>query len=122
MKTKKEITRYCVVTPIIGATDFGFYYLFKLFLPIHVSKGISSVCAGIVAYFFNKYWIFSKDKKSYHEIGRYWIVELILLAYNVTANGTILHFWPHAIFLALVIASLSTALLSFSLKKWWVFK
>lgn len=122
MKTKKEITRYLIVTPVIGAMDFGIYFLSKLFLPITVSKGISYVCAGITGYLFSKYWVFSKHKKCNPEMNRYWISDVTLLGYNVTANSTILHFWPHTVFLALVIASFSTAILSFILKKLWVFK
>ena len=122
MNTKKEITRYVIVTPMVGAMDFGVYYLSKLFLPINVSKGISYVCAGIVGDLFNKYWTFCKHKTCYPEMGRYWLTELVLLGYNVTANRTILNFWPRAVFLALASASVSTAALSFILKKWWVFK
>lgn len=107
--------------PVVGATDFGVYYLSKLFLPINVSKGVSYVCAAIVGYLFNKHWTFSKHIRSYPEMVRYWISEIVLLGYNVAANHTILHFWPRAVFLALVTASGSTALLSFILKKWWVF-
>ncbi len=122
MKIQKEITRYSIVTPIVGGTDFGVYYLLKLFLPIPVSKGISYVCAAIVGYLFNKYWTFSKHKTCYPEMGRYWITELVQLGFNVTVNHTILIFFPHSIFLALAITSVSTAILSFILKKWWVFK
>ncbi len=120
--TKKEIIRYCIVTPLVGVTDFGFYYLSKLFLPISAAKAISFVCAGIAGYLLNKYWTFCKQKKCYPEMARYWIVELVLLGYNVLANRVILNLWPSAIFLALAIASVSTAVLSFTLKKWWVFK
>ena len=122
MKTKKEITRYCIVTPLVGATDFGIYYLSKLFLPINVSKGISYVCAAIMGYLFSKYWVFCKRKTCHPEMARYWTADLVLLGYNVLANRTVLNFWPHAFFLALAIASVSTAVLSFTLKKWWVFK
>ncbi len=121
MKTKKEITRYSIVTPMVGATDFGVYYLSKLFLPLNVSKGISYVCAAIMGYLFSKYWVFSKQKTCHPEMARYWVTDLLLLGYNVTVNWTILHFWPHAVFLGLAIASVSTAVLSFTIKKWWVF-
>ncbi len=122
MKTKKEITRYLIVTPVVGTMDFGIYFLSKLFLPITVSKGISYVCAGITGYLFSKYWVFSKQKKSNPEMGRYWISDVTLLGYNVAANSTILHFWSHAVFLALAIASVTTAILSFLIKKFWIFK
>ncbi len=122
MNTKKQITRYCIVTPMVGGTDFGVYYLSKLFLPIAIAKGISYVCAGILGYLFSKYWVFNKHETCQTEMGRYWITDLFLLGYNVLANQTILNFWPHAVFLALAIASVSTAILSFILKKCWIFK
>ncbi len=122
MKTKKEITRYCIVTPVVGSTDFGIYYLSKLFLPIAVAKAISYVCAGVMGYLFSKYWVFSKRKTSNSEMTRYWTSDLVLMGYNVLANQTILNFWSHSIFLAMAFASASTAVLSFSIKKWWVFK
>ena len=55
MNTKQQITRYSIVTPVVGAMDFGVYYLSKLFLPITASKGLSYICAGIVGYLFSKY-------------------------------------------------------------------
>ncbi len=53
---------------------------------------------------------------------RYWVTEVVLLGYNVLANRMMLNVWPGAVFLALAFASVSTAILSFILKKWWVFK
>ena len=122
MPAKKEIVRYCIVTPMVGTTDFGVYYLLKLFVPIPAAKAVSYVCAAIVGYLFSKYWVFSKKKTSHPEMARYWISDFTLLGYNVLANHTILHFWPRAIFFALAAASVSTAAFSFAIKKWWVFK
>jgi len=122
MKIEKEIIRFLIVTSMAAITDIGLYFLLKSFLPSDISKGISFLCGGIVAYIFNKNWTFSKHRKSNPEMGRYWISGLVLLGYNVITNRTILNFWPHAVFLALAIASVSTAILSFIFKKWWVFK
>lgn len=122
MQTKKELIRYCIVTPVVGAIDFGIYYLSKLFLPISVAKGISYVCAMIVGYVFSKHWVFSKHKTCRPEIARFLVTDVVLLGYNVIANQMFLNFRPHAIFLALAFASVSTAVLSFAIKKWWVFK
>lgn len=122
LKIEKEITRFSIVTPMVGAIDFGAYYLLLLFLPIHASKGLSCMFAGIAGYLSSKYWTFAKRKLSYLEMGRYGISGLFLLGFNVSTNGTILHFWPRVIFLALAIATFFTAILSFILRKWWVFK
>ena len=73
MKLKKELIRSLIAGPVVGATDFGVYFLLKIFLPIWLSKGISYVCAGIASYLLSKYWTFSRPKESAHEMGRYWI-------------------------------------------------
>ena len=58
MKTKKEIIKYLIVTPFIGATDFGVYYLLIHFrLPYSVAKAISYIIANGAGYLFNKFWI-----------------------------------------------------------------
>ncbi len=58
---------------MVGAIDFSVYFISKLFLSIHLAKGLSFASAGIVGYLLNKYWAFSKKKSSYPEMGRYWI-------------------------------------------------
>ena len=122
MKTKKEITRYLIVTPFIGLTDFGVYYLLIRFFPHFVSKAISYIVANGLGYLFNKYWVFTKKKASIPEAGRYVTVDIALFACNVITNQIILHVSQHAVFLAIATASLLTMLLSFVCKKWWVFK
>ena len=122
MKTQKEFVRFCVVSMMVGATDFSLYYLSKMFLPVDISKGFSFISAGIVGYFFNKYWTFSQRCGSRSETVRYLITELFLLGFNVSVNKGILLLWPRAIFPAVAAASLSTTLVSFVLKKVWVFK
>jgi putative flippase GtrA len=125
MKTKKEISRYLIVTPFIGALDFGIYFLLIHFrLPYSVSKAISYIIANGVGYLFNKHWVFKRKRKqsSYPEAGRYIIVDISLFVCNIATNQVILHVWPHAIFLAIVTASILTATLSFICKKFLVFK
>ena len=122
MKIKKEISRYLMVLPFTVSADFGFYYLLIHFLPHSVSKGISYIVSNGIGYLFNKYWIFKKKKSSYPEAARYLILDVLLLGFNVITNQVILNVWPHAVFLALVIAGLLTMLISFACKKWWVFK
>ena len=122
MSTKKEIVRYLAASPVVGATDIGIYYLLALFLPVAVSKGISYVCAGVVAYLLNKNWTFRTHNALHPVTGRYWMSEIVLLGYNVAANRMVLDFWPRASLLAPAIAAISAAILNFFLKKYWVFK
>ena len=111
-----------MVSPMVGATDFGVYFLSKIFLPVDIAKGISFICAGIAGYLFNKYWTFSQHRRSHTEMIRYWITEVFLLGFNISVNKGILLLWPQAHFLGAATASLSTALVSFICKKMWVFK
>lgn len=122
MKNKRELRRYLLASPVVGATDFGVYFLSQLFLPVAVAKAASYICAGITGYLISKYWTFSAPKKCYREMGRYWIGEIALLEYNVISNHVMLHFWPRGVLPALAVASLSTAVLSYVLKKTWIFR
>src|ERR1039458_8738076 len=109
MKTKKEISRYLIVTPFIGALDFGIYFLLIHFrLPYSVSKAISYTIANGISYLFSKYWIFKRKRKQAAppEAGRYFIVDVILFGFNIVANQAILFVWPHAVFIAIAIASI----------------
>ena len=49
MNIKKEIVRFLTAGIFVGATDFGIYYLLIHFLSFSLAKGISFICAGIVA-------------------------------------------------------------------------
>ena len=124
MKTKKEIFRYLIVTPFIGLTDFGVYFLLIRFLPHSVAKAISYIIANGTGYLFNKYWIFKRKHKqaAAPEAGRYLIVDGVLFAANVAINQGMLFVTHHAVFLSIAAASIVTALLSFTFKKLWVFK
>ena len=124
MKTKKEIFRYLIVTPFIGLTDFGIYFLLIRFLPHSVAKAISYIIANGTGYLFNKYWIFKRKHKqaAVPEAGRYLIVDVVLFAANVAINYVMLAVSHNAVFLSIATASLITLLLSFTFKKLWVFK
>ena len=124
MKMKKEVIRYLIVTPFVGAADFGIYFLCIRFLPHVFSKAISYIIANGADYLANKYWIFKRKRKqaAVPEAGRYIILDVVLFVCNVSINQVILHVWPHAVFLAIATASLSTAVVSFIFKKVWVFK
>jgi len=122
MKIKKEISKYLVVTPLVAAVDFGVYFLSIRFMPHSAAKALSYVVANGFGYAFNKYWIFKKKKPSSMEAGRYVIVDVVLFVSNIATNQAVLVFWPKSVFWAITVASLSTAVLSFMCKKWWVFK
>ncbi len=123
-KTRKEMARYLIVTPFVGATDFGIYFLCIRFMPHAISKAISYIIANGADYLINKFWVFKRKRKqaAVPEAGRYFILDLTLFAVNVITNQSILHVWPKAVLIAIVTASLLTALLSFIFKKLWVFK
>jgi putative flippase GtrA len=121
-KTKKEVCRYMAVTPVIFAIDLGGYYLFNHFFPYSAAKGISYAIANLIGYVINKYWTFECKKKNYGEAGSYFLVQLFLLGFNIWSHHMLRMIWPSAVLRAVVAASLSTALLSFILKKFLVFK
>ena len=123
MNARKEIVRFLIAGTFVVATDFGVYYFLIHFLSFSISKGISFTCASIVAYFLNKHWIFQHNQPSaYPEVGRYLIIILLALGINIIINQGVLSLRPGAVFLALVIATILTSLLTFAGFKWWVFR
>ena len=121
MNVRKEIIRFSIAGTFVVATDFSIYYLLFHFLPFSIAKGISFTCAGIVGYLINKYWIFKHSRPSPVEIGRYVATNVLALGVNVVINHSILNVRPGAVWLALVIATALTSLLTFICFKWWVF-
>ena len=122
MNARKEIIRFSIAGTFAGATDFGIYYFLIHFLSFNLAKGISFTCAGIVSYLLNKYWIFKYNQPSYAEVGLYALINFLALGINVLTNQSILSVWPGAIFVALIIATMLTALFAFICFKWWVFR
>jgi len=122
INTRKEITRFLVAGTIVNATDFSVYYILFHFLPFSISKGISFTCGGIVGYLLGKFWIFKHNQKSYTEIGRYALVSFLALGVNVLTNQSMLHVWPGAVLLALIIATILTGVFTYVCFKWWVFR
>ena len=120
--TKKEIIRYCVAGMFVGATDFGIYYILLNVFPYSLSKGISFICAGIVAYLFNKYWTFEQLRPSRAEIMRFVMINVLMLEINVLVNQSILSLWPGKVFVALLLAGQVTNILAFVFFKFWVFR
>jgi putative flippase GtrA len=122
MRIKKEIIRYSIGMPLIGGLDFGLYFLLNKFLPYNAAKAISYILANLAGYVLSKYWTFECKRPSYPEAGRYIASELFLFGCNVATNFAIRHFWPDAVTASVVIASIITAVLSFIVKRCWVFK
>ena len=122
MKNKKQIIRFLISGTIVNATDFSIYYILFHFLPFSIAKGISFTCAGIVGYLLYKYWTFQYNKTSYAEFGRYVLINSLALGINVLTNQTMLNMWPGAVFVALIIATMLTALFAFICFRWWVFR
>ena len=90
---------------MVGATDYGSYYLLFHFLPFSLAKAISCLLAGIVAYWFNKYWVFQYSTlTSRSEIVRYVLINFLGLGVNVLTNQIVLNLYHGAILLALVSA------------------
>ncbi len=117
-----EIFRFGLVGFFVGATDAGLYYLLFQFLPFSLAKGISFICAGLVAYLFNKHWIFQCHcSKASGEAGRYIFVNFLALGLNLLTNHGILAVWPEAILPALIAASVATGVFVYIGYKWWVF-
>lgn len=123
MNTKREIIRFSIAGTFVGATDFSIYYFLIHFLSFSLSKAISFICAVVVAYLFNKHWIFQHNQPfSYPEVGRYCVVNVLALGINIAINQGVLNLWPGAVLFALIIASMTTGLLTFGGFKWWVFR
>ena len=123
LSIKKEIVRSSIAGTIVGATDYGSYYLLFHFLPFSLSKAISCLLAGIVAYWFNKYWVFQYSTlTSRSEIGRYIVINFLGLGVNVLTNQVVLNIFSGAILFALVSASMLTGLFTFVCFKLWVFR
>jgi len=120
MNTRKEIRRFLIAGVLVGATDFGIYYFLIGFLPFSLSKGIGFICAGIVAYLFNKRWTFRR-KQPADTLSRYLFINFLALGVNVLTNQSVLNAQPGAILPAFIVAAMLTSLFTFICFKWWVF-
>ncbi len=120
---RKEIIRFMTAGILVNATDFGLYYILILALPFSLAKTISFTCAGIVAYLFNKRWIFRySETATAPELGRYLLTNVVTLGLNVAINQRILEVWPGAVLPAISMAAILTGAVTFVSYKWWVFK
>ncbi|MFH2137328.1 MAG: GtrA family protein [Candidatus Omnitrophota bacterium] len=122
MSQIKEIIRFSITGILVVATDVSIYYLLIRFLPSAIAKGISFTCAGIVTYLLNKYWTFKQAEKSSYEIFRFVFANSLALGINIGINEAILYIDKQAVFLALSIATAMTAIFTFIVFKFWVFK
>ncbi|MBU1087919.1 MAG: GtrA family protein [Candidatus Omnitrophica bacterium] len=122
MSQSKEIIRFSITGILVVATDVSIYYLLIRFLPSAIAKGISFTCGGIAAYLLNKYWTFKQEEKSTSEIFRFVFANSLALGINIGSNEAILYIDKQAVFLALSIATATTAVFTFIVFKFWVFK
>jgi len=122
MIDRKQMIRFCIAGAIVTSTDCGIYYVLFHFFSFSISKGISFTLAGIVGYFFDKYWTFKRKESSYTEIGRYTLINFIALGMNILINQHILSSWSGSVWTALIIATTLTSLFTFVCFKWWVFR
>lgn len=122
LKQKNEIVKFGFTGIIVIAIDIGVYYLLINFLSYFVAKSISFVCGGVVAYLLNKYWTFKQVKKSSSEIQRFIVANLSALGINVATNKIVLSLNEQDVFLALAVATATTAIFTFVVFKFWVFQ
>ncbi|MFH1061920.1 MAG: GtrA family protein [Candidatus Omnitrophota bacterium] len=122
MSQTKEIIKFSISGMLAVAADFSIYYLLIGFLPSAIAKGISFTCGGIVAYLLNKYWTFKQKEKSAPEIFRFVLANSLALGLNIGSNEAVLYIDRQAVFLALSTATAITAIFTFIVFKFWVFK
>lgn len=120
MKIEKQFFRFLIVGALGTAVDFGVYFFAVRALPYDISKALSYLVGSILGYFLNKHWTFCQPRDSAHEVGRYWLGQLLLLGFNVAINHIVLTL-IQSVVLAVVMATGVTGILSFTLKKWWIF-
>ena len=117
-----EMIRFVVAGIAATATDLGMYYVLCRGLPYSLSKGLSFICGGVVAYALNKYWTFQRARPSSTEASRFVLFNLFALSLNVLTNHGMLSVWPGAVLLALLMATTVTGVVSYVGFKWWVFR
>jgi len=122
MTNIKEIFRFCVSGALLVAVDVGIYSLLIHFLPPWFSKAISFTLGGVLAYLINKYWTFAQQKQSAVEIVRFILGNGSALVLNVITNELILRASKDAVWLAVACATALTAVYTYFVFKFWVFK
>lgn len=122
MKHFSEVLKFSLTGILVVATDGGIYYLLINVLDNPVAKGMSFTCGGIVAYVLNKYWTFKQEKKSNSEVLRFIFANFLALGLNIGVNQFILHSNNNAIFTGLLGATTATAVFTFIVFKFWVFR
>ena len=106
---------------VVGV-DMGVYSLLIHFLPYTIAKGISFTCGGAAAYFLNKHWTFARKGRSNSEVFRFIIANVCALVVNVGANNLILAGSKENVLIALITATSVTAVFTYVIFKFWVFK
>jgi len=117
-----EIAKFLVSGALLVGVDVGIYSVLIHFLPFWLSKGISFTCGGILAFLVNKYWVFKQQRQSPAEIVRFILGNSSALVLNVTINQLILRAHEGAVWVAVAAATAFTAVYTFVVFKYWVFK
>ncbi len=120
-RIKREMGRFLIVGGAAFGTDLAIYWALIRFLDRSVAKAASFVLASILAYVLNKYWTFSKMKKSYSQMVKFAILYISTLGANVAVNKTSLILFPDLVLFAFLAASGTSTILNFTGQKWWVF-
>lgn len=118
----KEIFKFLITGMLVVGVDMGVYSLLIHYLPYTIAKGISFTCGGAAAYILNKYWTFACKGKSKSEVFRFIIANVCALVVNVGINYLILAGNKEKVFIALITATSITAVFTYVIFKFWVFK
>ncbi len=120
--TATQMIRFTVSGALVVGTDMGMYLLLQPMMPSALAKGISFTAGGVLGYLLNKMWTFESQGQSANEVGRFVIANTLALVVNIGINQLILYFYPERVRTALIIATALTAIFTFVVFKWWVFR
>jgi putative flippase GtrA len=121
-KLDREIKMFLVAGFSAVATDMSVYYLLYGFLDHSPAKAISFISGSLVAYILNKFFTFEQKEKSYSEMVRFAMLYLTTLGVNVAVNKVSLILFSGFVFVAFLLATVTSTVLNFLGQKFWVFK
>lgn len=119
---KRELTWFIIAGICAVSTDFLFYFIFKVVLPINIAKGISFILGSVIAFLINKYKAFEKKEFEVREIITFSILYLSTLSANVAVNQLVLFYNASWVLFAFLCATGTSTVLNFIGQKFWVFK
>ena len=120
-RTRIEIIRFFATGTVVLGVDAIVYFLGLNVMPITISKAVSFMAGGIVAFLLNKYWTFGNKQRCLREFGRFWVANLITMAVNVGVNQAVLMLTQGDKVPAVVSASVASGVTAFLVQKSWVF-